>query len=96
MSKAHLVEVLNEQFKEIGKPALEKIVKAVIDEIINQVKTSVLGRFVIPGFGTFSAKITRPYTARNPKTGESVAVPAKTGIRFKPAKALVQRDKTAR
>jgi integration host factor subunit beta len=96
MSKARLVEVLNEQFAEIGKPALEKIVKAVFAEIIKEVKTSVLGRFVIPGFGTFSTKITQPYLARNPGTGESVEVPAKSGIRFKPAKALVQRDKTAR
>jgi nucleoid DNA-binding protein len=92
MSKAHLVEVLSQQFKDIGKPALDAIVKAVFEEIVSQVKTSVLGRFVIPGFGTFSTKITQPYQARHPGTGDPVSVPAKTGIRFKPSKALVQRD----
>lgn len=90
MSRARLVEVLSEQFQEIGKPALEKIVKAVFAEIIKEVKTSVLGRFVIPGFGTFSAKNTQPYMARNPSTGKAVEVPAKSSIKFKPAKALVE------
>jgi integration host factor subunit beta len=92
MSKARLVEVLSEQFKEIGKPALEKIVKAVFAEIVKELRSSVLGRFIIPGFGTFSVKNTQAYMARNPGTGEAVEVPAKSGIRFKPSKALVERD----
>jgi nucleoid DNA-binding protein len=92
MSKSHLVEVLSEQFKEISKPVLNKMVQAVIDEIIKQVKTSAIGKFIIPNFGTFSTKITQPYQGRNPGTGEPVDVPSKTSIRFKPSKSLVQRD----
>lgn len=92
MSKARLVQVLCEQFEEIGKPAMEKIVKAVFAEIIKEVKSSVFGRFIIPGFGTFSSKSTAPRLARHPSTGEAINVPAKTSIKFKPAKALVEHE----
>lgn len=41
----------------------------------------------IKGFGTFEVKATKARTARNPKTGDEVPVPAGTRFSFKPAKA---------
>lgn len=37
---------------------------------------------VIPNFGKFVAKESKPRTGRNPKTGESMAIPAKRTPKF--------------
>ena len=42
----------------------------------------------IPGFGTFVYKEKAACTARNPRTGETVNVPAHGSVGFKPAGAL--------
>ncbi len=42
----------------------------------------------IANFGTFECRERAATTARNPRTGESVEVPAKRAPAFKPAKAL--------
>lgn len=46
------------------------------------------GRVEIRGFGSFSLHHRSPRTARNPRTGESVAVGSKAVPHFKPGKAL--------
>jgi len=45
-------------------------------------------RVEIRGFGVFSIRDQKPYTGRNPKTGDPVEVAAKKSIHFKPSKAL--------
>ena len=40
------------------------------------------------GFGTFSVKDRKARTGRNPKTGQSIQIPAKTKVVFKAGKAL--------
>jgi integration host factor subunit beta len=40
------------------------------------------------GFGNFKLKTRNPRKARNPRTGESVDVPAKKVLHFKPGKEL--------
>ena len=42
----------------------------------------------IVGFGSFETKRRAERTGRNPKTGESVAIPATKSPTFKPGKAL--------
>jgi integration host factor subunit beta len=42
----------------------------------------------VRGFGSFRSRQRKPRTGRNPKTGESVAVPAKRVPFFKPSKEL--------
>lgn len=42
----------------------------------------------IPGFGIFAAKERPAHTGRNPATGETVEIPAKRVVVFKPSKAL--------
>ena len=48
-------------------------------------------RVELRGFGTFRSKVYEPYTGRNPKTGESVAVPGKRLVLFKMGKKLIER-----
>ncbi len=45
----------------------------------------------VPGLGTFKVKETKARTARNPKTGETIQVPAKKVVKFVPAKELKSR-----
>ena len=42
----------------------------------------------IPGFGTFEAVEKPERQGRNPKTGETIAIPACKAVKFKAAKAL--------
>jgi DNA-binding protein HU-beta len=50
----------------------------------------------VPGFGTFSRRLRAPRTARNPKTGARVAVPATSVAVFKPGAAFRQEVATRR
>ena len=51
------------------------------------------GRVEVDGFGSFELVRRRPRAARNPRTGERIDVPARTVVRFKPAREL--RDRSA-
>ncbi|MFH1726703.1 MAG: HU family DNA-binding protein [Elusimicrobiota bacterium] len=46
-------------------------------------------KVVISNFGTFRVKARQARTGRNPKTGDTVQVPPRKGIRFKASKNLL-------
>ncbi len=46
-------------------------------------------KVVISNFGTFRVKTRMPRQGRNPKTGQSVAVPERRSVRFKASKNLL-------
>ena len=62
----------------------------IVDEFINYVKNSLVQHedVVIHGFGTFKTKLRDARTARNPQTGETIEVPAKYALTFKPTSTL--------
>ncbi|WP_367103519.1 integration host factor subunit beta [uncultured Psychrobacter sp.] len=62
--------------------AVREILNLMIDTLAND------GRVEVRGFGSFCLHHRRARTGRNPKTGESVSVPAKAIPHFKPGKAL--------
>lgn len=45
----------------------------------------------VPHFGRFTAPIKPAHTARNPATGETVEVPDRRRVKFKPSTTLVER-----
>ncbi len=52
-------------------------------------ETLIAGESVqITGFGTFAVREKASYTARNPKTGEPVEIPASRRVVFLPGKTL--------
>ncbi len=85
MTKADLVEQV---FQAIGPGVTKKDCSAVVDAFLNAVKQAVAeGRHIeIRGFGTFKVRRRRPRMARNPRTGESVAVPSRAVPVFKPSR----------
>ena len=67
-----------------------KDTEEIVDEFINYVKDSLVQHedVVIHGFGTFKTKLRDARTARNPQTGETIEVPAKYALTFKPTSTL--------
>lgn len=55
-------------------------------------ETLVSGESVqISGFGTFSARVQEPHSARNPKTNEIVQVPSTRRLTFIPGRTLKEK-----
>ena len=85
MNKVDLIEAVHAT---IGgtKVQAEQAVEKIIESIINALKS---GQEVsIAGLGIFSAKERKARTARNPRTGEAIKVPAMKVPKFRAAKAL--------
>jgi DNA-binding protein HU-beta len=53
---------------------------------VKQVKTS--GEFVLPGFGKLTKAERKARQGRNPATGETIQIPAKTALKFRVSKGL--------
>ncbi|MCC7004507.1 HU family DNA-binding protein [Candidatus Nomurabacteria bacterium] len=68
------------------KVQAEQVVDAIVDAIVSSLKKG--DEVSIAGLGIFSAKTRAARTARNPRTGESIQVPAMKVPKFRAAKAL--------
>lgn len=85
MNKASLVEVI-QGVTNGTKSGAEEIMEAVLDAIMKSLKKGE--EVSIAGLGAFSVKTRKARTARNPKTGAAVQVPATRVVKFRVAKAL--------
>jgi len=85
MNKQAIIEAVHETL-DGTKVQAEKVVDTIFDSITNTLKN---GEDVsIAGFGIFSAKMRAARTARNPRTGEPIDVPAMRVPKFRASKAL--------
>lgn len=68
----------------------QKQAGAVLDAFTGAIEATVTSgeKFALLGFGTFESKKTAAKKARNPRTGETIEVPAKTVPVFKPGKSF--------
>lgn len=86
MTKSDLVEQLAVRFGQLTHRDAEYAVKTILDALSEAL---VRGhRVEIRGFGSFSVNRRSPRIGRNPRSGESVAIPEKRVLHFKPGKAL--------
>ncbi len=85
MTKADLVDHVT-ALGDLTRRDGEVIVETLFDSIIGALKAN--DKVEVRGFGSFRSRQRKPRTGRNPKTGESVAVPAKRVPYFKPSKEL--------
>jgi integration host factor subunit beta len=74
MTKADLVDHMT-ALGDLTRRDGEVIVETLFDSIIEALKAN--DKVEVRGFGSFRSRQRKPRTGRNPKTGESVAVPAK-------------------
>jgi DNA-binding protein HU-beta len=64
----------------LGKREVEKVIGAFIDTVQQSVKKGE--KVSLPGFGGWSQTQRKARTARNPRTGAAVKVPAGKGVKF--------------
>lgn len=85
MNKVELVAAIAEK-SELTKVGAEKALKAFIDTVTEELKNG--GKVQLVGFGTFEVAERAERQGRNPKTGESITIPASKSPKFKAGKAL--------
>jgi integration host factor subunit beta len=86
MTKAQIIEMVSEEVKTLTKRQAEVVVNTVFDSIRDSLRRG--DKTEIRGFGSFRLRARRDKQGRNPKTGESVNVPAKKVPFFKAGKEL--------
>ena len=85
MNKAELINAVAKT-AELSRKDADKAVNAMLDVITEALRTG--DKVQIVGFGAFEAKERAARTARNPRTGEEIEIPASKAVSFKVGKAL--------
>ncbi len=86
MLRSELIAKLAEEHPDLKAEDLENVVSVILDEITNALKNG--DRVELRGFGAFSVRHRKARTGRNPRTGETVHVEAKSVPFFRPGKEL--------
>jgi DNA-binding protein HU-beta len=84
MTKSEVLNALAEKTSKTRKEVAEMI-DALVTLAYNETKGS--GEFTIPGLGKLLKKHRDARMGRNPATGESIKIAAKTVVKFRVAKA---------
>jgi DNA-binding protein HU-beta len=85
MTKADLIESVAATL-DLPKGQAERAVQLVFEDIVKALRNA--DKVNISGFGTFAVSERKARTGRNPKTGESIEIPASKSAKFKAGKAL--------
>ena len=85
MNKMDLIAAVAED-TELSRIKAGEVVDAVFNAITSALQKKEEVRLV--GFGTFASTVRKASTGRNPRTGEEMAIPESTTVRFKPGKGL--------
>ena len=89
MTRAELIAHLAAQQPHLTAEDVELAVKMIFDQMSDAIARGE--RIEIRGFGAFSLRTRKSRVARNPRTGEPVAVLAKRIPYFRPGKELRER-----
>ncbi len=89
MTKSELIEVLARRQGHLKADDVDMAVKTLLEMMSDSLTEGE--RIEIRGFGSFSLHFRPPRLGRNPKTGDSVALPGKYVPHFKPGKELRDR-----
>jgi integration host factor subunit beta len=89
MTKSELTIKIATLFPQLTHSDAQLSIKLMLDTITDHLVAG--GRAEIRGFGSFSLSTRPPRTARNPKSGEKVQVPAKRAPHFKAGVELKSR-----
>ena len=86
MNKQDLINHISDT-NDLTLPAATRAIDIVLDGIttLTNQKDSVLA---LRGFGSFSRIVTAPRKGRNPQTGQTIDIPSRSALKFKPSKAL--------
>ena len=87
MKYPDLIEIVQST---IGEGTTKKLAEDVLNNIFGAITGAVLDgeEVTISKFGRFYSSVRAPRTARNPRTGEAIDVPAKIVTKFTPRGVL--------
>lgn len=85
MSKTDLVNYMAEETG-LTKADATRALEAMMSGVVKGLKES--GKVTITGFCTYTAKAKPESTGRNPKTGATVTIPARTAVTIKAGSKL--------
>ncbi len=85
MNKSELIKHVAES-TDMKLAEASRVVETVFDTITDSLKKRE--QVAVAGFGTFVAKSRAAREGRNPATGKTIQIPARTSAAFKPAAAL--------
>jgi integration host factor subunit beta len=91
MPTASKKEIVLSVANKTGRPSAEAsaVCQSFLDQIVEELAKG--NRLEFRDFGVFELKRRKERTARNPKTGEAVHVPARTVVAFKPGRIMKER-----
>jgi len=89
MIRSELLQALAKDNPDLRADEVEQVVDIFFDEIAKRLAEG--GRVELRGFGAFSTRERNARSGRNPRTGETVEVPAKRVPYFKPGKEMRER-----
>lgn len=84
MSKSQLLAALAESAG-LSKKDVTTVMEKMVELAYKEVKGN--GQFVVPGIGKLVKVHRKARMGRNPATGESIQIPAKTVVKFRVTKA---------
>ncbi|MBK5941052.1 integration host factor subunit beta [Halochromatium roseum] len=89
MTRTEFITTLARQQTQLAPEDIDLAIKA----LINLMRETLAAgeRIEVRGFGAFDLRRYEPRLGRNPKTGESVTLPARHRVHFKPGKELRER-----
>ena len=92
MTKKEIVRSISD---ELGLPQqqVKQIVQKLFSELIETLAED--GRIELRNFGVFEVKVRAARSARNPKTGEHMPIPARSVVTFKPGKEMEEQVQQA-
>ena len=85
MNRTELISAMAENTN-MTKVDVEKALKAFIDTVTEELKNG--GKVQLVGFGTFEVTERAERQGRNPKTGETITIPASKSPKFKAGRSL--------
>ena len=89
MVKSELVRAIHEKLPELQLSQVEAAINCILTQMADALVEGE--RIEIRGFGSFNLHHRPARIARNPMTGESVDLPAKVKVHFKPGKEMKDR-----
>jgi len=89
MIKSDLVKILHNKFRSLSMQEANTIVNLIFDEFTRALEEE--RRIEIRGFGSMTARRRSKRIVRNPKTGETVELPARLVPYFRAGKVLMEK-----
>lgn len=84
MTKSQMLQALSDKTG-MAKKDVVSFMESLTDMALSEVKSN--GEFTLPGIGKLVKKNRAARQGRNPATGETIQIPAKTVVKFRVAKA---------